>query len=405
MVTPVRSYPIFDLKTRANPQPVYEQMRQHDPIYRVVGPNSGHTLWLFTRYDDVNAVLKDQRFIKDVRKNLPPDMAQRYLPAEPDPIFDTINQHMLNLDAPEHTRLRSLVHKAFTPRRVQELQPRIHAIAADLLDAMSSKREADLIADFAQPLPLIVIAEMLGVDPADRGKFSDWTKAILFGLGQVDAQLSVMEFVQYMNEQIEVREREDKGDILSALVRAENEGDTMDRMELLSMIFLLLVAGHETTVNLIGNGTLLLLQHPDQMRQLQDDPTLIKTAIEEMLRYNGPVEAPTWRFASEAVEISGVTIPQGDVVLPSLLAANRDPDVFDDPNTFDITRNPNRHVAFGAGVHYCIGAPLARMEGSIAIQTLLERYPNLRLNAPLEHLMWTPSLLIHGLRSLPVAYG
>lgn len=399
-----RYYPIFERATRANPQPVYEQMRQHDPIYRAVGPNSGLTFWVFTRYEDVNTVLKDQRFIMDVRKNLPQEHVQRLLPSEPDPLFETINRHLLSLDAPEHTRLRSLVHKAFTPRTVQDLQPRIQSIADDLLAAMSEKSETDLITDFAHPLPIIVIAEMLGVDPADRDKFREWTQVLLHGMGHQDGQLAVMEFVQYMNEQIEIREHEDKGDILTALVRAENEGDKMDRMELLSMIFLLLVAGHETTVNLIGNGTLLLLQHPEQMQKLQADPTLIKTAVEEMLRYNGPVEAPTWRFASQDVEIGDVTIPTGDVVLPSLLAANRDPDVFDDPNTFDITRDPNRHVAFGAGVHYCVGAPLARLEGTIAIKSLLAKYPNLRLNASVGDLEWAPSTLIHGLRALPVAY-
>ena len=207
-----------------------------------------------------------------------------------------------------------------------------------------------------------------------------------------------------MNEKIEERETEDRGDILSALVQAKDDGDSLTHIELLSMCFLLLVAGHETTVNLIGNGMLALMQHPDQFQKLKNDFSLINSAVEEMLRWNGPVETPTWRYASEDVEISGVVITQGDVVLPSLLAANRDPKVFENPNVFDIMRTVNPHIAFGHGIHYCIGAPLARMEGTIAIQKLIERFPNIRLNTSIEHLEWNHSLLIHGMQALPVHY-
>jgi cytochrome P450 PksS len=404
MTTEVRTYPILNAATRANPQPMYAQMRQHDPIYCAVGPVTGNQFWFFTRYEDVVAVLRDQRFVKNARKNLKPEYAFRYVAENPDPIWESINRHLLASDPPDHTRLRGLVHKGFTPKRVRDLEPRIRQIADDLLNAIGEKESGDLLNDFAFPLPITVIAEMLGVHIEMRDKFREWTQALLFGMDESAGQIAVMEFVQYVNELIEERRAEDKGDILSALVSAEEDGDQLEHMELLSMVFLLLVAGHETTVNLIGNGTLALMQNPDAMQQLQENPSLIRSAVEEMLRYNGPVETPIWSFASQDVEISGVVIPEGDVVMPSLLAANRDPAVFENPDTFDITRDPNPHVAFGHGIHYCLGAPLARMEGAIAINALLERYPGIQLNAATEDLQWNSSLLIHGLKSLPVTY-
>ena len=407
MATQLNKYPIFSTASRANPQAIYEQMRQTDPIYPYTGEHTGNTFWFFTRYEDVVAVLKDQRFIMDIRKNLPEEHARRFLRDDDDPsapMWEAIDRHMLNLDAPDHTRLRALVHKGFTPKYVRDLQPRIQEITDDLLDKMTGKAEGDLIADFAYPLPITVIAEMLGVHPEKRDKFREWTQAIIFGLSEEMSLAAVMEFVQYINELIEERRAEDKGDILSALIRANEEGDTLDHMELLSMVFLLLVAGHETTVNLIANGTLALMQHPDQFEKLKNDPSLIHSAVEEMLRFNGPVETPTWRWASEDIEVSGVVIPQGDVVMPSLLGANRDPDVFENPNVFDITRTPNPHVAFGQGIHYCLGAPLARLEGTIALSALVTRFPDLRLNTSVDKLEWNGSLLIHGMKALPVRY-
>ncbi|GAB5493782.1 MAG: cytochrome P450 [Phototrophicaceae bacterium] len=404
MTTDINMYPIFHRKTRANPQALYEQMRQETPIWKAIGPQTGNSIWFFTQYEDVSNVLKDQRFVKNARKNLPPEIVERYMPLEIDPTWEAINRHMLNLDAPDHTRLRSLVHKAFTPKRVRDLEPRIEAIAQELLEDMKAKSEGDLIDDFAFPLPITVIAEMLGVEKEARDDFRRWTRALLFGMSEAESRIAVMEFAQYMNERIAERRNNDKGDILSALVQVEEDGDKLDHMELLSMIFLLLVAGHETTVNLIGNGTLLLLQHPEQKQQLIENRSLLKTAVEEMLRYNGPVETPTIRYASEDIEVSGVTIPMGDMVLPSLLAANRDATVFDKPNEFDITRDPNPHIAFGQGIHYCLGAPLARMEGTIAINALLDHLPNIDLNTDVESLRWTENILIHGLQALPVKW-
>jgi cytochrome P450 len=396
-------YPIWQRESRANPQAVYEQMRQNDPIWKGVGPVTGNDFWFFVRYDDVQAVLKDQRFVKDAA-NLPPEHAKKYIPENPNPMFDAINRNMLFLDAPDHTRLRSLVHKAFTPKRIRDLEPRIEAIAHELLDNMASKPEGNLIDDFAFPLPVTVIAEMLGVHKERRDDFRRWTRMILFNMDEQSSLANVMEFVQYMNELIEIRRNHETDDILGALVRVQEGEDALDHMELLAMIFLLLVAGHETTVNLIGNGTLSLLQNPEQLELLRNEISLMPKAIEELLRYNGPVETTTTRWASEDIEISGCVIPVGDFVLPSLLAANRDPDVFKNPNQLDISRDPNPHIAFGHGIHYCLGAPLARLEGQIAMKALLERFPTIRLNAPVESLQWSENLLLHGLIALPVAW-
>lgn len=398
------AYPIFDKVTRANPQAVYKQMREKDPIWRAVGPNTGNIIWFFTRYDDVMSVLKDARFVKDARNNLPPEAARRYISPDEHPVFQAINRHLLNLDAPDHTRLRGIVHKAFTPRAIQRLEPRITAIADSLLEAMRDKDAGDLIADYAYPLPITVIAEMLGVRVEDRDKFREWTHNLLFGMSEEAAQLSVLEFVQYVNEMIDERQKQATEDILSGLIHAEQDGDKLDRMELLAMVFLLLVAGHETTVNLIGNGTLALLQHPEELAKLRNNPQLIDSAVEEILRYNGPVETPTWRFASEDIEMDGHIIEQGDLVLPSLLAANRDPGYFEQPHVFNIERHPNPHVAFGYGAHYCIGAPLARMEGTIGISKLIEALPNMALAVDVDALEWNNSLLLHGMVTLPLRY-
>lgn len=396
-------YPIWKRETRANPQAVYEQMRQKDPIWKGIGPITGNSFWFFVRYDDAVTILKDQRFVKDPN-NLPVQFAKKFIPENSNPMWAAVNRHMLNLDAPDHTRLRALVHKAFTPKRIRDLEPRIEAIAHDLLDKMAQKENGNLIDDFAFLLPITVIAEMLGVEQERREDFRRWTRIVLFGMDEQTSLAAVMEFVQYMNELIALRQQQEFDDILGALVRVKEGEDKLDQMELLSMIFLLLVAGHETTVNLIGNGTLALLQNPEQMKLLQNELSLMPKAIEELLRYNGPVETPTSRWASEDIEISGCVIPAGDFVLPSLLAANRDPDIFTNPNVLDITRDPNPHIAFGHGIHYCLGAPLARLEGQIAMKALLERFPNLRLNAPVESLQWSENILLHGMLAMPVAW-
>lgn len=400
----INMYKLWSPEVRRNPQPIYKRMRETDPIWAGIGPVSGRTFWFFTRYHDVQAALKDPRFGKDVTR-LPPQSRQQHVGAnDPDPVFEVVSRHMLNLDPPDHTRLRALVHKAFTPKMINDLQPRIRQIADDLLDGMTQSRKANLIDAFAFPLPITVIAEMLGIPAADREKFRLWTNNLLFGPSEAEARTSALEFGVYMNALIDERRDHPRADILSNLVHAEEEGDRLNRMELLSMLFLLLVAGHETTVNLIGNGTLALLTHPDQFDLLKANPDLMPSAIEEMLRYNGPVETSTERYALEDVDWDGHHIKAGDVIVPVLMAANHDPAVFPEPKRFDITRSPNPHLAFGFGIHFCLGAPLARLEGAIALDALIRRVPSLRLDAEIDSLQWSDNLLIHGLRALPVAW-
>jgi cytochrome P450 PksS len=394
---------LFAAEVRANPHPYYAAIRAQDPVYGVTGHETGHTYWVMTRYEDCIRVLKDPRFGKEIKDHLPADLVSQFRPTEGPMV--AIDRHLLNIDPPDHTRLRALVHKAFTPAMVEALKPRIAEIANNLLDTVEARGELDLISDFGFPLPIIVIAQLLGVPAEERDQFRAWTKQLLFGRDYEEISTAAMEFIMYMHELLDDRRADPKDDLLSALVSAKEEGRGLDQQELLSMIFLLLVAGHETTVNLIGNGTRALLENCDQMRKLQADPGLIRSAVEEMLRYNGPVETTTFRWAFEDIEFGGKTIRQGDVVLAGLIAANRDPEVFDDPDRFEITRDPNRHIAFGNGIHYCLGAPLARLEGAIAINTLLQRLPTLHVEQDaLSRVEWNDSILLHGMKTLPVKF-
>ena len=396
-----RTYDLYSPAARANPQAVYERMRTETPVYSHMNHEWGRRIWFLTRYDDCVWALKDPRIGKEVRKHMPAGLAESF--GEASGPAAALDRHLLNLDPPDHTRLRTLVHKAFTPKMVENLRPRIAAIAADLLDAIADKTEIDLIADYGFPLPITVIAELLGIPAQNRDQFREWTKHMLFARSENEYLTAAAEFVAYMNAMIDERRAAPQDDLISNLVLVQEQEDKLDQAELLSMIFLLLVAGHETTVNLIGNGTLALLQHPDQLKRLQADPTLINSAVEEMLRFNGPVETATVNWAFEDIPLHGQTINQGDGILIALLSANRDPAVFENPNEFNITRQPNRHIAFGNGIHFCLGAPLARLEGEIAIGSLLKRFPALRL-APgaADTLEWSESLLIHGLKALPV---
>lgn len=397
-------YDLLSPQALRNPHPFYAQLREEAPVYHTNDPEMGVPIWLLTRYNDAVEFLKDARFSKDMNKQMPHgnDGYEMMSAAA------AINKHMLMADPPDHTRLRALVSKAFTPRVVENLRPRIQQIADDLLNRAQSKGRMDLIADYALPLPITVIAELLGIPLEDRDRFRRWSQTIVLGglKGEdLDAVgTAALEFIMYFHEMFDRRRAEPQDDMLTGLVMAEEAGDKLDQQELLSMVFLLLVAGHETTVNLIGNGTLALLEHPDQMERLRAEPALMKTAIEEMLRYNGPVGLSTHRWASEDLTIRGQKIHKGEQVAAVLLAANRDPEVFDEPDVFDITRTPNPHLAFGHGIHYCLGAPLARLEGAIAINTLLRRMPKLKLETPAEQIEWTESLLLHGMKSLPVVF-
>jgi cytochrome P450 PksS len=388
---------------KANPYPFYARLRAQAPVYRVTLPD-GQTTWLVTRYDDVVAVLKDERFAKDRANALTAEQLARqpWMPGFAKPL----TRNMLDLDEPHHARLRGLVSKAFTPRLVEQMRGRVQALTDRLLDRVQGRGRFDLIREFALPLPATVIAEMLGVPAADRHKFRRWTNALLAAgasrWGIVLAIPPLWQFLRYARQLIQARRAQPRDDLVSALTRAKEAGDQLSTDELLAMIILLLVAGHETTVNLIGNGTLALLQHPDQMARLRDAPSLLRPAVEELLRFASPVETATERFAREEVTIAGVTIPRGEMVGAVIASANRDERQFADPDRLDITREPNRHLSFGLGAHFCLGAALARLEGQIAIGTLLRRAPGLRLAVEPGALRWRPGLVLRGLKALPV---
>jgi cytochrome P450 PksS len=390
---------------KANPYPFYARLRSEAPVYPVPLPD-GRTAWLITRYDDVAAALKYERFAKDQRNALTPGQVARQ-PWVPK-MFEPLARNMLDLDPPDHTRLRALVHKAFTPRLVERIRPRIEALTAALLAQVQAKGCMDLIRDYALPAPTTIIAEMLGVPVEDRHKFHRWSSMIVSATTsdwrRLTAIPSIWQFLRYIRKLIRGRRAGPRDDLLGALVQTEEAGEQLSEDELLAMVFLLLVAGHETTVNLIGNGTLALLEHPRQMERLRNDPALIGPAVEELLRYYSPVETATERYAREDVRVAGVTIPQGSLVFAVLASANRDERQFADPDALDLAREPNRHLAFGQGTHFCLGASLARLEGQIAIHTLLTRAPDLRLACPLDRLRWRGGLVLRGLEALPVTF-
>jgi len=315
---------------------------------------------------------------------------------------------MLDLDAPDHTRLRSLVHKAFTPALIGQMRARIQSLAYELLDVVARKGEMDLIKDYALPLPMTIITEILGVPTSDRNKFHKWSQAVV-SLTSPKATLRVIPnvwmFIRYLRAFFVKRRRDPRDDLVSALIQAEEAGDRLSEDELLAMVFLLLIAGHETTVNLIGNGMLALLQHPGQLATLRDNPDMIKTAVEELLRYTSPVFMSTERYAREDLQMHGINIPRGEMTLGVIGSANRDAEIFDHADELDLEREPNKHLSFGQGVHFCIGAPLARLESQIAINTLLRRIPNLKLGAAPDSLRWRPSMLLRGLESLPISFS
>ncbi|MFE8602486.1 cytochrome P450 family protein [Archangium violaceum] len=390
-------------ETRANPLPVYARMRQEAPFVRLFDPYYKNPVWVATRYKDAVELMRDPRFTKDVRK-LPDSSPTKQKRSGESGVF---NQHMLSADPPDHTRLRTLVSKAFTPRRVEELRPRITAISHRLLDAVQANGSMDLLDAYAFPLPVTVIAEMLGVPQEDQDQFREWTNIVVnppLDGNMETIQKTGMQFAQYFQGMMARRRSEPRDDLLSALLAVEEQGDRLSPAELISMLFLLLVAGHETTVNLIGNGVWALLNHPEQLERLRANPALIESAVEEMLRFRGPVETSTQRWATEELEFRGQVIPAGESVVASLLAADHDPEHFPEPERFDITREPNRHIAFGFGIHFCLGAPLARLEGTIAINLLLERMPRLRFAEDPARLRWRDGILVNGLQHLPVAF-
>jgi cytochrome P450 len=389
---------------KADPYPFYARLRAEAPVYRTVLPDK-QPAWLITRYDDVFNVLKDeQRFPKDRSAAMSTDQLAKapWTPA----MFRPLSRTILDLDGAEHTRLRGLIHKAFTPRLIERMRERIQTLADHLLDVAQRRGEMDLIRDYALPIPLTVIAEILGIPEGDRMKFHRWTKAVVELTARQHALLwgllPLVSMVSYLKRIFKRRRADPRDDLITALVQAEEAGDRLTEDELLAMVFVLLVAGHETTVNLIGSGALALLENPEEMRLLRRKPDSIKTAIEELLRYVNPVEQATQRYAREDVTLHGITIPKGEMVLAVIASANRDASQFADPDRLDLTRENNKHLAFGQGIHYCVGAPLARLEGQIAIQTLVERMPDLGLAKAPDALRWRPGLTVRGLEALPV---
>jgi cytochrome P450 len=378
---------------QADPHPEYARWRRETPVRRVLLP-SGVETWLVTRYDDARQALSDPR----LSKAFPLQGA--------DPITAATSRHMLSADPPDHTRLRRLVSGAFTARRIEALRPRIEEITDELLTALGGHDRVDLIDAFAFPLPIQVICELLGVPAADQDRFRAWTTVIVSGSVNRDQLPAAMQaMATYIRELIAERRTHGGDDLLSGLIEVRDAGDRLSEDELSSMVFLLLIAGHETTVNLIGNGVQLLLADRGRWDRLRADPALLPSAIEEFLRFEGPVETSTYRFATEDLELGGSAIRAGEPVLVSLLAANRDDGRFPESDELQLDRTQNPHLAFGHGIHYCLGAPLARLEAQIAFGKLLARFPDLELAVPAEQLSWRPGYLIRGLHDLPVRPG
>lgn len=387
-------------ESRQDPYPLYARMRREHPVYR-----SSQGTWYLTRYADVEAAVHDLRLSND-RERMTRALAARQGNLQRlSRLTRRLGRVVSNTDPPDHTRLRKLIKKAFTARRIQGLRPRIQAIVDELLDAaVAAGPTMDLIATLASPLPTTVICELFGIPRTDQDRVRAWfhqLKGATTAEGLERAELMIEQFEGYLADLIRRRRAEPANDILSALVTAQGSGDQFTDDELLSTCFMLVTAGDETTTNLIGNSTLALLRHPDQLHRLRQDPTLIRSGIQELARYDSPSHM-ILRVVAEAVQIGGQTLAEGDLVYLVLAAANRDPDRFPDPDQLDLGRYDNRHLSFGNGPRFCLGAPLARLQGEIAIGTLVQRLPMLRLDT--ETVQWQPSTTLRGPVSLPVAY-
>lgn len=388
-----------DLNSREfllDPYPVYRVLREREAPFWLPNRSRIGGAWLFTRYDDVVAILKEARLSRAL---------SREQSEEPPTPFE---HSMLNQDPPTHTRLRALTSKAFTPNRIKDHEPRISGISAGLITRIRARGTADFVTDFAVPMASTVIAELLGVPAADQEQFGAWSQRIATDFDSVRASPEIAsaatqalrELADYFSVLIQKRRQEPADDLVSALVAARDQHDQLTEEELLGSCMLLLMAGSETTIRLLGNGLLTLLRQPKQLILLRENPALMGSAVEEMLRFESPVQRAGFRVTREALEIGAVTIEGGQLVSAVLGAANRDPAVFHDPERFDIRREPNRHVAFGSGIHFCLGATLARTEARIGLGQVLERLPGIRLHH--EHPDWSPNTFFRGLKSLPI---
>jgi cytochrome P450 len=442
--------PLFDWEFAADPYPAYAWLREHAPVRKTRLP-SGVEAWLVTRYADARQALADQRLSKNPAHHKERSAHGKGKVGIPGERSANLMTHLLNIDPPDHTRLRRLVSKAFTPARVAEFEPRVRELTERFIDAIIARQqpgglgqaqaqtqtlgqvlgsggavlgEADLIHEFAFPLPIYAICDMLGVPSQDQDDFRDWAGMMLRhekgprgGVGR-----AVKKMRAYLAELIERKRAHPGDDLISGLIRASDHGEHLSANEAAAMAFILLFAGFETTVNLIGNGTYALLRHPGERRRLQaalrregedagsgrgevgEGEGMLASAVEELLRYDGPVEMATWRFATTPLTLGGQRIAEGEPVLVVLAAADRDPSRFSDPDTLDLGRRESGHLGYGHGIHYCLGAPLARLEARTALAALLRRLPDLELAADPAELRWRGGLIMRGLRSLPVEF-
>lgn len=416
---------LFSWEFAADPYPAYAWLREHAPVHKTALP-SGMEAWLVTRYADARQALADQRLSKNPGHHSERAHGQGKV-GIPGERRANLMTHLLNIDPPDHTRLRRLVSKAFTPRRVAAFAPRVQELTDRFIDDILAKQpgagrgQADLIHEFAFPLPIYAICDMLGVPAEDQNDFRDWAGMMLrhTRAGQANTAQgggarggvgrAVKKMRGYLAELIHRKRDEPGDDLISGLIRASDHGEHLTENEAAAMAFILLFAGFETTVNLIGNGAYALLRNPEQRERLcraltDGDTSLLETGVEELLRYDGPVELATWRFATESMMLGDRQIDVGDPVLIVLAAADRDPEKFTDPDTLDLARRENQHLGYGHGIHYCLGAPLARLEGQTALATLFTRLPDLRLTADPDDLRWRGGLIMRGLRTLPVDF-
>lgn len=404
--TPLSGWQLSSPASKADPFPLYARLRRSAAACRVALPFR-QTAWLVTRYDDVVTVLTDERFTKDQWNVLSPRQRARQRWVRK--VLNPFQWSLLDLDPPDHTRQRAVANRAFLPRRIEALRDRVEALTNELLDRAQPQGGMDVIRDYALHVPTTIIAEMLGVPAADRERFHRWSDILIAtgssARGVARTMLAAWWFRRYLRRLIRARHNGPDGDFIGGLLQPDEAGHALCESEATSALFLLLVAGHETTINLIGNGVLALLQHPDQLDRLRRDPELIRPAVEEILRFTSPFEIGTKRFAKEDVPLDGAVIRRGDRVYPVLASANRDEQKFTEPDAFDITREPNRHLGFGLGHHFCLGAALARLEAQIAIGTLLDRFPEVRLNGPPDQLRWRRSMVMRGLESLPITWS
>jgi len=409
-VPATRKYELYSKEFRQNSHAIFSQMRADDPVFKQAGLDGSTAIWFVTRYEEVQQVLlDDEHFVLDAGLVYSEEEQEKIF-GRNDPLIDSMmNNHMLNKDGENHRRLRSLVSKAFTPKVIQNMRPRIETIAGDLLDKVQANGRMELISEYAFPLPITVIAELLGIPLHNQNQFRIWSNAFvrpaITDEEQQAAFLLLQDFAAYMQNLVADRRLHPGDDLLSGLIHVEEAGDRLNESELFSMLTLLIVAGHETTVSLIGNAVLALLQVPQVREEVMNNHALIPSAVEEFLRYDAPVERPLTRIVKEDITIGECQLQRGDLIIPIIGSANRDETQFSVANMLDIHRKPNAHIAFGKGPHYCLGAPLARLEGEIALRILLERMPDLALDMDIADLEWRDVPTFRSLVRLPVKWA